>query len=96
MAEVTNSIALVNHHNHFGYDGIHDPGVMHIFDGSIPLFLNDSSQERFDAIHIGNYKTLLEIITNVKFFVPPEDISVKQHLLFGDNAPSGNSLFHWG
>ncbi|ONK60129.1 uncharacterized protein A4U43_C08F14620 [Asparagus officinalis] len=36
------------------HDGTHDPEVTHVFDGSIPLFLNDNSQERIEAIRIGS------------------------------------------
>ncbi|ONK64438.1 uncharacterized protein A4U43_C07F25930 [Asparagus officinalis] len=65
--------APVNHHNHFHHDGTHDPEVTHVFDGSIPLFLNSNSQERIEAIRMGSYKTLQEIITDAKFSVPHED-----------------------
>ncbi|ONK80122.1 uncharacterized protein A4U43_C01F14110 [Asparagus officinalis] len=85
-AEITYSRALVNHHNHFGHDGSRDPEITHVFDGSVSLFLNGSSEERIEVISTESYNTLREIITDTKFFVPHEDVLVKQHFLFRDSS----------
>ncbi|ONK80745.1 uncharacterized protein A4U43_C01F21240 [Asparagus officinalis] len=45
MAMVTYSRALVNCHNHFGHDGTHDPKVMYVFDGSVPLSLDGNDDD---------------------------------------------------
>ncbi|ONK76246.1 uncharacterized protein A4U43_C03F25560 [Asparagus officinalis] len=55
LCAIAYSRALVNRHNHFGHDGTHDPEVMHIFDGNVSLFLDDSSQERIKVNKTGLY-----------------------------------------
>ncbi|ONK64193.1 uncharacterized protein A4U43_C07F23070 [Asparagus officinalis] len=83
-------------HNHFSHDRTHDPEVTYVFDGNILLFLDGSSHERIEVIHMRSYKTLREIITDAKLSVPHEDVLVKPHFLFRDGVPGGNSLFHYG
>ncbi|ONK59859.1 uncharacterized protein A4U43_C08F11690 [Asparagus officinalis] len=87
LIEVPYSRALVNRRNHFGHDGIHELEVTHVFDLSVPLFLDGISQEKIEAIRMGSYKTLWEIITDAKFSVHHEDVSVKPHFLFEDSVP---------
>ncbi|ONK55349.1 uncharacterized protein A4U43_UnF4460 [Asparagus officinalis] len=94
MAMVAYSRAHVNCHNHFGHDGAHDPKVMHVFDGSVLLFLDGSSHERIEVIRTGSYNTLREIIIDAKISVPHEDVSVKPHFLFRDGVLGGNSFFY--
>ncbi|ONK80828.1 uncharacterized protein A4U43_C01F22220 [Asparagus officinalis] len=73
----------------FDHDTTHDPEVTHVFDRNVPLFLDCSSQERVEAIRTVSYKTLWEIITDAKFSVSHEDVSVKLHFLFEDSVPGG-------
>ncbi|ONK58318.1 uncharacterized protein A4U43_C09F10970 [Asparagus officinalis] len=93
--QVTYSRTPIDRRNHYGHDGTHDPEVVYTFNRNVPLFFEGSSQERIETICLGDYRTLQEIITNEKFLVPHEDISMKPHFLLGDSTPGGNSLFHW-
>ncbi|ONK78221.1 uncharacterized protein A4U43_C02F15880 [Asparagus officinalis] len=96
MAMVAYLRAPVNRCNYFGHDGTHDPEVTHVFNRNIPLFLDDSSHEWIEVIRMVSYKTLWEIITDAKFSMIYEDMSVKPHFLFGEAVPGGNSFFHYG
>ncbi|ONK68468.1 uncharacterized protein A4U43_C05F11950 [Asparagus officinalis] len=46
---VAYSRALVDHRNHYGYDGTHNLEVAYAFDKNVPLFLDRSSPERIES-----------------------------------------------
>ncbi|ONK77856.1 uncharacterized protein A4U43_C02F11450 [Asparagus officinalis] len=95
MKLICHSKAHVDRHNHYGHNGTRDSEVTHAFDGSTPLVLESSSQERIEAIRLIDYQTLREMIMNAKFSIPNEDMSRKTHFLFGDSNPNGTSIFNW-
>ncbi|ONK78329.1 uncharacterized protein A4U43_C02F17400 [Asparagus officinalis] len=53
LVTICYSKTSVKHHNHYGHEGTREPKVMHTFDGSVPLFLKGSSEERIKGYRLG-------------------------------------------
>ncbi|ONK55235.1 uncharacterized protein A4U43_UnF6050 [Asparagus officinalis] len=81
--------------DHHGNDGTRDSNVRHAFNEHVLLYLEGGSQQKIEAIRFGDYRTLREMITNVKFSIPKEDTSGKPHFLFGESNSNGTFIFNW-